>query len=394
MYRAAAALALAAVFSPGARAADTTTAFADFITSVRPEAERQGVSTETFDATFAGLAPDPGVAALAGRQPEEVKSLGAYLAAQVTPARVAAGRALLARWKGVLDAVEARSGVPGPVVVAIWGLETNYGASAGGKDVIRAMATLGALGHRPDLYRAELVAALVLLQSREVARSDLRGSWAGAMGLPQFMPSSFAKYAVDGDGDGKRDIWTDVPDALASVANFLRKQGWQPGRPWGVAVALPPGLDPAQSRADARTWAARGVARADGGALPDGGDLTLFFPAGAAGPAFLVTPNYEVIKTYNFSDAYVLSVADLADRMAGGRAIAGPWPAAAPIGRADRVALQNRMAELGFAVDSRDGRISLALRDQVRLAQARVHQVPDGNPTAALLQALRALPGP
>lgn len=381
-----------ALLGAGPAAADSGDAFRVFVESLRPEADRQGVPRATFEAAFAGLTPDPSLAALTARQPEFAKPLGAYLAAQVTPARVAAGRGLLERWGADLAAIERRSGVPGPIVVAVWGLETNYGASTGGKDVIRSMATLGALGYRPDLYRAELLAALAMLRDGDARRTDLRGSWAGAMGLPQFMPSSFRAFAVDGDGDGRRDIWADVPDALASIANFLRGKGWAPDRPWGFQVAVPPGLDLRASRGEARDWAARGVARADGAPMPDAGELTLFFPAGAAGPAFLVTPNYEVLKTYNFSDAYVLSVAHLADRMAGGAPLRGPWPDVPPMGRLDRIALQARLADLGYAVDNREGRVSLALRDTIRTAQARVGLPPDGNPTAALLQALpRAL---
>ncbi len=375
-----------------AAAAGPAESFDAFVQSLRPDAARDGVSDATFEAAFAGLAPDPSLAALTARQPEFAKPLGAYLAAQVTPARVAAGRTLLKRWGTDLSAIERRYGVPAAILVAVWGLETNYGTSAGSKDVIRSMATLGALGYRPDLYRAELLAALAMLQDGDVRRTDLRGSWAGAMGLPQFMPSSFRDFAVDWHGDGRRDIWTDVPDALASIANFLRGKGWVPGRPWGFQVAVPAGLDFRASRTDASGWAARGVTRADGGPMTEASDLVLFFPAGAGGPAFLVTPNFEVLKTYNFSDAYVLSVADLADRMAGGRAIAGPWPTEPPMSRADRIALQARLADLGYAVDNREGRVSLALRDTIRDAQARAGLVADGNPTGPLLQALRAQP--
>ena len=323
------------------------------------------------------------------RQPEFAKPIGAYLAAQVTPGRIAAGRALLGKWHAELGAIEQRSGVPAALLVAIWGLETNYGTSPGSKDVIRSLATLAAMNYRPDLYRAELLAALTMLRDGEVPRENLRGSWAGAMGQPQFMPSSFLRYAVDGDGDAKRDIWGSVPDALASIANFIRQQGWKPNQLWGFEVRLPPGLDFAASRAGFADWAARGVVRADGTDLPASGEGILYFPAGASGPAFLVTANFEVIKTYNFSDAYVLSVAQLADRMDGGQAIQAAWPTAVPMSRADRIALQSRLVDLGYSVDNREGRISLALRDVIRLAQARVGLVPDGNPTTALLRALK-----
>ena len=243
---------------------------------------------------------------------------------------------------------------------------------------------------RPDLTRAELLAALTMLKDGDVPRENLRGSWAGAMGQPQFMPSSFEKYAVDQDGDGRRDIWGSVPDALASIANFLRQQGWQPGLPWGVEVRLPPGFDVARSHGSFTDWASRGLTRPNGTAFPTQGDATLFFPAGAAGPAFLVTDNYPVLKTYNFSDAYVLSVATLADRMECGSPVVAAWPNAVGMSRENRITLQARLAALGLPVDNHEGRISLTLRDTIRVAQARVGLVQDGNPTDQLLHALQA----
>ncbi len=360
-----------------------------FVAELRPAAEARGVAATTFEAAFAGVTPDPAVAALTRRQPELNKPTGAYLADAVTPARVAQGRALLDRWHDDLDRISAASGVPGPILLAIWGLETNYGAAPGSKDVIRSMATLGAMGYRADLYRDELLAALDILQRGDAARDQLRGSWAGAMGQPQFMPSSYARFAADGDGDGRRDIWTDVPDTLASIAGFLRGQGWTPGLPWGFEVTLPAGFDlGAAGRAAFAAWAGRGVVRTDGAAMPPEGEGILYFPAGAPGPAFLVTTNFTVIKTYNSSDSYVLAVGTLADRMAGGRPIAAAWPGAAPIGRDDRIALAGRLAALNYPVDDRTGRISLTLRDVIRAAQARNRLLPDGNPTRDLLHAL------
>ncbi len=281
--------------------------------------------------------------------------------------------------------------MPASIIVAIWGLETNYGTSIGSKDVIRSLATLAFIDYRPALYRAELLSALAMLQAGKLRRQDLRGSWAGAMGLPQFMPSSFEKFAVDWTGDGRRNIWTNIPDALASIANFIRSQGWQPQRPWGFEVKVPAGFDHGISRASTRDWAAHGFTRPDGTPLPMLEEAILFFPAGSAGPGFLVTENYEVLKTYNFSDAYVLSVAVLADRMTGGASVVTPWPSEPPMGRVARIALQTRLVALGYAVDNREGRISLGLRDVIRVAQARVGLVPDGNPTDRLLQALRAV---
>lgn len=390
-------LAVAAVFCGAASAASALETapgpdLARVVAALRLDAPAHGLSPGLVDEVFARMAADPAVAALAHRQPEFATPLGAYLAKQVTPGRVAAGQSLLHRWTADLRRIEQRFGVPAAILIAVWGLETGYGAAAGSKDVFRSMATLAALGVRPDLYRAELLAALGLLQTGEVPRAKLVGSWAGAMGQPQFMPSSFADYAVDGDGDARRDIWTDVPDALASIANFLKQKGWQDGRPWGFEVRCPPTLDPARSRAGFADWAARGVVRTDGGALPVEGDAVLFFPAGADGPTFLVTSNYEVIKTYNFSDAYVLAVGTLADRVDGRSPFRGRWPTAVPMTREARLILQARLAGLGYRVDNTEGRISLALRDTIRLAQARVGLVPDGNPTDALLRALDGIP--
>ena len=344
-----------------------------------------------FEAAFAAVTPDPSLVPLTRQQPEFAKPIGAYLAAQVTAARIAAGRALMERWHTELTAVEQRYQVPAAILVAVWGLETNYGASPGGKDVVRSLATLAAMNYRPDLYRAELLAALKMLQDGDVSRQDLRGSWAGAMGQPQFMPSSFERYAVDADGDGRRDLWGSVPDALASIANFILGQGWRPDQPWGFEVRCPEGLDPGTSRGSFAAWRSRGVIRVDGAAMPANGEGVLFFPAGAGGPAFLVTANFPVLKTYNFSDAYVLSVVHLADRLQGGAPIAATWPTNPPMSKVQRVALQSRLAALGYTIDNRDGRISLDLRDVIREAQARVGLVADGNPTDDLLHALDKL---
>ncbi len=392
-WRSIAALSAAAMLLPFQSAvtqAESSAAFHSFLESLRPEALSKGVTPETFDTAVAGLSPDPSVAAMTRKQPEELKTVGEYLSAQVTPGRIMAGKAMLEKWHGDLDAIERRFGVPSAIIVAVWGLETNYGAAAGNKDVIRSLATLAAMNYRPDLYRAELLSALTMLQNGEVSRATLRGSWAGAMGQPQFMPSSFEKYAIDGDGDGRRDIWTDRPDALASIANFLRQQGWMPDSPWGVEVRLPVGFDLRKSRASFKDWVSAGVSRQDGAPMPDSGEGILLFPAGAKGPAFLVSENYEVLKTYNFSDVYALSVGLLADAILDRAPVEAPWPKDPPVSRADRIALQARLVALGYTVDNRQGRISLALRDVIRVAQSRLGLVPDGNPTKALLKALPA----
>ena len=388
----AAALGLVAFFAvhPSEAAPDSSAQFSTFLQSFQPEAEAAGVTPELFASVFTGMTPDPAVAALTRKQPEFSKPIGAYLASQITAARVGEARKQEGRWREVLDGVEQRYGVPTSIVVAVWGLESNFGAAGGNKDVVRSLATLASNNYRPDLMRAELLAALSLMQKNEVSRDKLRGSWAGAMGQPQFMPSSFAKYAVDGDGDGRRDIWASVPDVLASIANFLHVQGYRADMPWGVEVRVPANFDLRTSRGSFAEWASRGFVRADGKPLGGQGQAALFFPAGGAGPAFLVTDNFEVLKTYNFSDAYVLSIATLADRMNGGAGVMASWPTTVSMSRENRVALQARLAALGYAVDNREGRISLNLRDTIRKAQADVGLKPDGEPTDLLLDRLRA----
>jgi hypothetical protein len=235
------------------------------------------------------------------------------------------------------------------------------------------------------------LAALVILQQGHISRDRMLGSWAGAMGQPQFMPSSFMEYAVDFSGDGRRDIWTNVPDVLASMANYFRRQGWQPGSTWGFEVAVPKGFDYRRSRASFQDWAKLGVRRADGRALPDTGDAILFFPSGASGPAFLVSENFVVIKRYNNSDVYALAVAQLADRMRGLSPIRAAWPRDdRQLSREQRIALQRKLAELGSQVRDFEGRIDFDLRDSIRDVQAKFGMLADGHPTTALMDRLGA----
>jgi hypothetical protein len=225
-----------------------------------------------------------------------------------------------------------------------------------------------------------------VMQDNRFARAHMVSSWAGAMGQTQFMPSNIVDYAVDFSGDGKRDIWANVPDALASTANYLRKQHWQKGLPWGFEVAVPNGFDMMRSRASFAEWRALGVARTDGKPFPPDGNGILFFPAGYKGPAFVVTPNYDVLKEYNNSDAYAVGVGHLADRLQGGGPIKAKWPADdRQLSRDARIALQKKLAALGYKVSDFEGHIDFDLRDNIRAEQKKLGMVPDGNPTAALL---------
>ncbi len=327
-------LALLAGALPAATAAEGD-GLPAFLSRLWPEAHARGISRATYDAAFAGVTSDPSVLARTHGQAEFRKTLGEYLASAVSDKRVDNGRGKYGEWAETLAKVEARFGVDRYVILGVWGLESNFGEKMGDDYVIRSLATLAAAGYRGAYFRTELLKALAILQEGHIDRAHMLGSWAGAMGQTQFMPSNFKPYAVDFDGDGRRDIWTSAPDALASTANFLRKHGWIPGETWGYEVALPPNMAPSGARAlPFATWAASGVARADGGDLPRHGTATLLRPAGADGPAFLVTRNFGVIKRYNNAVSYALGVALLGDRIAGWGPLKVRWPMAAKgIGR-------------------------------------------------------------
>ncbi len=360
--------------------------FDAFLAALRTDATVQGISRATFDSAFAGVTPDPAVLAAMRREPEYGKPMGAYLASLVSPANIANGARKSTQWASTLRAVEQRFGVEPSVIVAIWGIESSFGEARDQADIFRSVATLAYARFQHPFFRNELLSALKILQQGRVPRSQLVGSWAGAMGQPQFLPSSYLADAVDFDGDGRPDIWTSVPDSLASIANYLHRAGWQHGMPWGFEVTLPKNFDYQTSRGTFRQWAERGFARADGGALPGAGEAILFFPSGAAGPAFLVTQNFIVIKSYNNSDAYALAASELADRMHGGSPIRAPWPANDfQPSRGERIALQHRLAALGFKVADFEGHIDFDLRDDIRQMQKRFGMVPDGYPSRALL---------
>ena len=365
--------------------------FQSFIAALRPEAETSGVSRATFDAAFKGIAPDPQVIAATKRQPEYARPVGAYIASLVSDGRVASGKKRGAEFKDTLAAIEQKFGVDRTILLAIWGIESNYGTEPDGKDVIRSLATLAQARYREDFFRRELLSALVILQRGHIARDKMLGSWAGAMGQPQFIPSSFLRYAVDFSGDGRADIWTNVPDILASIANYFRESGWTAAQPWGFEAMLPAGFDYRKSRAPFAAWTALGLLRADGGALPGTGEAILFFPSGYRGPAFLVTKNFEAIKRYNNSDAYALAAVHLAARIEGASAVRGRWPDdEKPLSREERAELQRLLAAAGYKVSNFHGQIDFDLRDNIREIQASAGLVPDGHPDAALLAIVRA----
>ncbi len=366
--------------------------FSGFVASLWPDAQRRGVTRATFDAAFAGVTPDDKIIELTRRQSEFVKPIWEYVNGAVTASRVEQGGEAATRWSSAVAAAESRYGVERTVILGIWGMETNFGSFTGGKDVIRSLATLAHEGYRGDFFRDELLTALVILQQGHVDREDMKGSWAGAMGQTQFMPSSFMKFAVDADGDGHKNIWTSIPDAMASTANYLRQHGWTPGLPWGFEVALPEGFDWRFRTGTFAQWRNAGVSRADGAAMPRSGEASLFLPAGARGPAFLVTSNFAVIKRYNSSDAYALGVGHLGDRIFGGAAIAARWPVGEKqLDKGQRLEVQRHLNRLGFDVGEPDGKLGSKTREAVRSFQEQRGLLPDGYPTVALLEALRAV---
>lgn len=365
--------------------------FDGFLRTLWPMAQARGISRKTFDLAFQGVTPDPSIVALTRKQSEFTAPIWSYLNSAVGGSRISRGREMLEAQAGVLAQAESRYGVPKEIILGIWGMETNYGSFKGDKDVIRSLATLANIRYRGDFFRDELLTALELIEKGHVERSELRGSWAGAMGHTQFMPSSYMKYAVDQTGDGHADIWTSTSDAIASTANYLKGYGWTPGLPWGIEVVVPEGFDHNLYRASFSNFRSAGVRRADGGSLPSSGEARLFYPAGHTGPALLLTANFDVIKKYNSSDAYALAVGHLGDRIAGRPALQGDWPVKAPrLDKAGITDVQRRLKGLGLYNHDADGRIGTGTREAVRQYQLRVGMLADGYPTPSLLARMKA----
>lgn len=373
--------------------------FDRWVQSFWPQARAAGISRSLYDAAFQGVTPDPAVLKAAAFQPEFTKPIWEYLDGATSQSRIDNGRKKMAEWKPWLDRIEAAYGVPRQIVVAIWGMESSYGAVLENpkivKSTIRSLATLAYAGGRLQKFGQEqLIAALKILQSHDVGVRGLTGSWAGAMGHTQFIPTTFLAYAVDADGDGKRNIWTSVPDALASTAYYLKKSGWRTGETWGYEVVLPKGFN--YALADEKTarpiseWVQKyGLRRAGGKQFPRGSDMgTLFLPAGARGPAFLMLPNFFVIKKYNNATSYAMGVGHLADRLAGGGPFITPWPVGdQPLSKSQIETLQRRLMATGHLPPSGhvDGKVGPDTRDAIRAYQKSVGLPADGYPTTALL---------
>jgi lytic murein transglycosylase len=366
--------------------------FERFLTALWPDAQAAGVTRPVFDNAFAGVTLDYRVIARIEKQPEYGRPVRAYVNDIASPARIEAGRRKAAEWQPTLAAVERKFGVDRAILLGIWGIESSYGGEKPKWDVIRSLTTMAVVSDRAPYFRGELISALQMLQHSAIPRALMLGSWEGAMGQPQFMPSTYQKYAVDFSGDGRRDIWTSVPDVLGSMANYLREQGWMPGLPWGFEVAVPQAFDYRRSRASFAEWDKTGIRRADGGKLPSAGDAIMYFPSGAAGPAFLVTANFVVIKTYNNSDVYALAISHLGDRIRGGGPIRAAWPVDdVQLSRLQRISLQRKLAALGYKVNDFEAHIDFDLRDSIRDVQSKLGLIPDGNPTPELLRRLDEL---
>jgi membrane-bound lytic murein transglycosylase B len=386
--------------APPARGEDgmeigTEAGFAAWVAGFRARALAAGITPRTFEVAFQDARFDPGVVEKDRNQSEFTKAIWEYLDSAASEARVENGRAALRDNLVLLEQIEAAYGVDKEVVVAVWGLESAYGSYRGDYPLIGTLATLAYDTRRGAFFEAQLLAALTIVQSGDVGADAMTGSWAGAMGHTQFIPTSYLAHAVDFTGDGRRDIWSDDPaDALASTAAYLANAGWQAGAPWGVEVTVPPGFDYGETgervKKPVADWQALGVRRADGGALPDHGLASVLLPAGAQGAAFLIFANFRAIEAYNTADAYVIGVGHLADRIAGAPPIRAAWPRQdRALKLEERVELQQRLAAAGFDPGAADGKIGPNTIAAVRAFQRSIGAVPDGYASLEMLQKLR-----
>ena len=373
-----------------------TDEFSRCLADLKPAALAAGVRSDTYDRHTQGLTADLTVIDKLNFQPEFKTPIWDYLAGLVDEERVEQGRALLAQHAEVLAQVQARYRVDPATVVAVWGVESNFGQTFGKYPLVQALGTLSCIGRRQAYFRGELFATLRILQAGHIAPERLVGSWAGAFGHTQFMPSTFERLAVDFDGDGRRDLMDSVPDALASTANFLAKAGWQDGRAWGWEVRLPAGFSVAgqgrKNRQPLSAWTAAGLRLTDGNPLPAGAEPAgLMTPAGATGPAFLVTRNFDALYSYNAAESYGLAIAHLADRLRGGGPFATPWPTDdAGLSRAERREVQTLLSALGHDIGEVDGMLGDRSKAAVRAEQSRLGQEVNGRAGQRLLKALRA----
>ena len=388
--------------TPAATAATTrppsATEIADFNTwrqQFRGQALNKGITPATFDAAFKGVKLDNQVIKLDGNQAEFTRQIWEYMDTATSATRVTSGREKWQPLAKTLAAIEQRYKVDAKVVMSVWGMETNYGSYRGSTSTISGLATLAFEGRRRDFAEAELIGALKILQAGDVTPQRMVGSWAGAMGHTQFMPTSYLQYAQDFNGDGKRDIWSDDPtDALASTAAYLARFGWQHGAPWGVEIKLPAGFDYATADQSnlkpVAYWRERGVKTINGQALPDFGEAAILVPAGAQGPVFSVFKNFKVIRRYNNATSYAMAVGHLADKLEGGADFVAPWPRSErALSRSEKILLQTTLTAKGFNTQGSDGVIGPNTINAIRAYQQSKQQVADGYASASLLEQLK-----
>ena len=373
--------------------------FQSCLNNLRSQAIAKGVHAVTYDRYRQNLTPDYSVIERLNYQPEFSTPIWDYLSGLVDDERVQLGQQKLNQHQAVLNRVEAAYGVPANVVVAVWGVESNYGDISGRYPLLQALGTLSCEGRRQSYFRGEFFAAMRILQRGDVSYEQLKGSWAGAFGHTQFMPSTYEELAVDFDGDGRRNLVSSTTDALASTANFLKKRGWQTGQPWGFEVKVPAGMSMSnegrRNKKSLQHWLDRGVVRADGTSLLQGNLTTmsqagLMAPAGANGPVFLVFKNFDAIYAYNAAESYALAIAHLSDRIKGGNGFTQAWPTDdAGTSRLERREIQTMLLARGYDIGAADGLIGDKTRKAIMLEQARLGLVQTGRAGQKILQALR-----
>ncbi|MEB5930323.1 lytic murein transglycosylase [Acinetobacter schindleri] len=377
----------------------SSSSFQSCLAGLKPQALAKGVHAATYDRYTQNLTPDYSVIERLNYQPEFSTPIWDYLSGLVDEERVQQGRQKLQQHRDVLNRVSAAYGIPAETVVAVWGVESNYGDISGKYPLLQALGTLSCEGRRQSYFRGEFFTTMKLLQRGDVYESQLKGSWAGAFGHTQFMPSTYDELAVDFDGDGRRDLVGSIPDALASTANFLKKRGWQTGQPWGFEVKIPQGMSVSgegrRNKKSLSSWMNRGVVRADGtsllqGNLSESSQAGLLAPAGENGPVFLVFKNFDAIYSYNAAESYALAIAHLSDRLQGKGSIQAAWPTDDPgTSRAERREIQQFLLNRGYDIGEVDGLIGDKTRQAIRQEQNRLGLSPTGRAGQQILRAFR-----
>jgi membrane-bound lytic murein transglycosylase B len=374
---------------------DAANNFDNCLAGLWPDAARRGISQESFERFTAGLTPDLRIMDLMDSQPEFTKAIWDYLDILVNDTRLARGREVLAKYKTQFDAAERAYGVDRYIIAAIWGIESNYSTQMGDRNVLRSTATLACVGRRQGYFKDEFLTALEILHRGDLRPEQMRGSWAGAFGPTQFMPTAFKRFAVDGDGDGRRDVVDNPTDLIFSTANNLKKDGWQSGQSWGYEVVVPKGFNyMLADKAKAMTlpqWEHLGLKRANAQPFPRNPDKAyLLAPAGADGPGFLMLQNFRVIMKYNPAEAYAMAIGHFADRLRGGQPFVQPWPRQERVlSRAERLELQQLLVQRGFYRGTPDGQLGGQTREALRSFQASIGTAADGFASSEVLEKLR-----